>query len=408
MFRTSFIFLIVIFLTACGMQNMGVRTSPFEPYNSATITNDGRMMPVARDQNMSDGTMVAPTSTSSANGKVAILLPLSGQHVAVGKSMLDAAQLALFDINDDGFELLPFDTKGTTTGASQAVSQAAAQGAKLILGPLLANNVEAAGISARQHNLQIVGFTTDSTKVGNNVMTLGILPYDQGKRMAQYARQSGLNRVVIINPNNQYANAVISAFEQTARTEGLRITNKINFQTPAMANQIAGTLSAKRGQFDAIFMPVGNPQLHTLTSALTDNGLGANMITWLGAGLWDDRSIQSNQLMQGALYAAPALQQRTNFERQYRSVYGQNPKRLASLAYDATALSIVLLRQNNQFIGRNALMNPNGFAGIDGIFRFQSNGLAERGLAVHKITGAGRTAIIDQAPTSFQMQVSER
>jgi len=375
------------------MQSGGMRSSPFEPYPSGTI-NEGQMFPTHKG---ATPPLTVQRPMASANGKTAILLPLSGPQAQIGQSMLNAAQLALFDVNDPGFELLPFDTQGTISGTTQAVNDASAQGVKLILGPLLANNVAAAGRAARAANLQVIGFTTDSTKVSGNISTLGILPFDQGNRMAQYARKAGLNRIAIINPNTAYSRTVISAFENKARGLGIQIIVKTS---PSNAVQ---TLSARQGTFDAIFMPIGNPQLTTLSRALTQNGMASNVIPWLGVGLWDDNSIQANPAMRNAVYSAPTRIQRINFERQYQSTYGTKPQRLASLAYDATALSIVLLRQNNRFIGRNAIMNPNGFAGIDGIFRFQNNGLAERGMAVHRITGRGQTTIIDQAPSSFQV-----
>jgi len=61
---------------------------------------------------------------STAPTKVAILLPLSGPNAELGQAMLQAAQLAVFDINTQGFELIPHDTKGTLSGG-QAAAEAA-------------------------------------------------------------------------------------------------------------------------------------------------------------------------------------------------------------------------------------------------------------------------------------------
>jgi len=46
------------------------------------------------------------------------------------------------------------------------------------------------------------------------------------------------------------------------------------------------------------------------------------------------------------------------------------------------------------------LTNPNGFAGQDGVFRFRTNGLNDRGIAVFEIRG-GNARAISGAPTSF-------
>jgi len=402
MLRTYFIICFCFVLTSCAQQGGGRQASPFEDYVPGTmpVATSGTQT-VMVDGHMQQNTQTMAPTQSTFTGKVALLLPLSGAQAAVGQSMLNAAQMALFDMRESGFELMPFDTQGTRTGTVNAVQQAANQQAKIILGPLLADNVQAAGQAARRHRLQVIGFTTDQTKVGGNTMTLGILPGGQGKRIAQHAGTAGLNRIAIITSNDAYARSVITAFELEAAQQGIQIVDRQALRTDADASRIAQILSGQRDTFDAIFMPIGNPRLSLMARALAENSLGTNVTTWLGAGLWDDPAIRANPLMRNALYAAPSTQQRLNFESNYQGLYDQNPHRLASLAYDATALSIILLRQNNRFIDRRAVMNPNGFSGIDGIFRFLPNGMAERGLAVHRISDSGRTAIIDQAPNNF-------
>src|SRR5512146_1597421 len=44
---------------------------------------------------------------------VALLLPLSGPSGTLGQAMLNAAQMALYDLGDDRLELLTRDTQGT-------------------------------------------------------------------------------------------------------------------------------------------------------------------------------------------------------------------------------------------------------------------------------------------------------
>ena len=95
------------------------------------------------------GNNVPPPSTSDSI-RVALLLPLSGPNSELGRSMLNAAQLALFDFADLRFELLIYDTKGVPAGAEFAAQAAISDGAALIIGPLLAKSVESAAFGARQ------------------------------------------------------------------------------------------------------------------------------------------------------------------------------------------------------------------------------------------------------------------
>ena len=49
---------------------------------------------------------------------------------------------------------------------------------------------------------------------------------------------------------------------------------------------------------------------------------------------------------------------------------------------------------------RDALLNPRGFTGVDGLFRFTPQGLVQRGLAVLEVTAQGGT-VVSPAPQSF-------
>ncbi|MGH6996137.1 MAG: ABC transporter substrate-binding protein, partial [Stellaceae bacterium] len=99
-------------------------------------------------------TAVAPTPPApSGPPRIALLLPLSGPSAAFGTALLDAAQMALFDQPDSGIALLPRDTGGTADGAAAAARDAIQQGARIIIGPLLAAEVEAAKPSAAAANV---------------------------------------------------------------------------------------------------------------------------------------------------------------------------------------------------------------------------------------------------------------
>ncbi len=83
----------------------------------------------------------APALTVSGSAKVALLVPLSGANAELGRAILDAAQLALFEVPGERLILVPRDTAGTADGAAKAARAVIDDGAKLILGPLLATEV---------------------------------------------------------------------------------------------------------------------------------------------------------------------------------------------------------------------------------------------------------------------------
>ena len=153
-------------------------------------------------------------------------------------------------------------------------------------------------------------------------------------------------------------------------------------------------------------MPVGGQQADAIGGALSYYGATRDKVRKLGTGLWDDPRVAGLPHMQGAWFAAPSPKSRAGFENKYQSTYGSRPPRLATLAYDAAALAIVLNRMGLTSKGMPSydaasITNPNGFAGIDGIFRFGRNGIVQRGLAVLEIRQR-RLVEIDPAPKTFQ------
>ena len=72
-----------------------------------------------------------------------------------------------------------------------------------------------------------------------------------------------------------------------------------------------------------------------------------------------------------------------------------------TLAVDAVALVAALVKtQGAQRFSEQVLTGSSGFAGIDGIFRFKSDGTNERGLAVLRVAPGG-AQVVSPAPKAF-------
>ncbi len=105
--------------------------------------------------------------------------------------------------------------------------------------------------------------------------------------------------------------------------------------------------------------------------------------------------------LQGGLFAAPDPSGFRAFSGRYRTRYGSDPVRTATLAYDSVALVAALARtQHGPRFTPEVLTNPSGFSGIDGLFRFRADGTNERGLAVMRV-GSGGSVPVAGSPKSF-------
>ena len=77
-------------------------------------------------------------------------------------------------------------------------------------------------------------------------------------------------------------------------------------------------------------------------------------------------------------------------------------RRLGSLGYDAVLLTVRAARgwPAGRPFPQRVLTEPEGFSGVDGIFRFGRNGVAERSLEVREVTATG-TKVVAPAAAAF-------
>lgn len=356
------------------------------------------------------GTNIANPTRTSANQlnlppvKVAILLPLSGQHGALGNSMLQAAQMALFEMGYENFELIPRDTKATAEGAHEAAISALNENPQLIIGPLFANSVRAVQSVTQGKNISVISFSTDWTLAQNNTYLMGFMPFAQVDRIATYANSLMLKNYGVIAPINKYGDTVTQAFKEKVAQNGGTVLKEARYMPNT--NDLSAHIkefAMNASSLDAIFIPVGGAQAETIAGLLSYHGLTPNRVKYLGSGLWDDKRLMNEHNLRGSIFAGPSPHLRKDFERRYQALYNTTPIRLSSLAYDATALAAVLAQKGNgnYSFNKHNLTNPNGFAGTDGIFRFDQNGLVERGLAILEFSG-GDIIEISPAPKTFQ------
>jgi hypothetical protein len=166
----------------------------------------------------------------------------------------------------------------------------------------------------------------------------------------------------------------------------------VNVQTAAIA----------KTNPDALLIAQGGVGLRGIASMIGANGIDTSKVKLLGTGLWYDPAITKEGALTGGWFAAPAPHAQDAFDAKYRSIFDAQPPQLATLAYDAISL-VALLAPGEPYhrFTRAALVDPNGFAGVDGIFRFKEDGTAERGLAILQVEPEG-FQVIEPAPTTFQ------
>jgi ABC-type branched-subunit amino acid transport system substrate-binding protein len=334
---------------------------------------------------------------------VALLLPLTGPSAALGQGMLDAALMAVYDVGADRVKLLPHDTGAGPQAAADAARTAINDGARLIVGPLLAADVEAVKPVAQAAGVPVLAFSTTASLAGGGTYLLSFQPRQEIARIVAYAHAKGVNRFAILAPRTPYGDLAITAMQDAVTANQSELTRTGGYDPDINGlNDTARQFAHQGTNYDALLLPDGGTRLKALTPYLAFYHIDPDKIHYLGTGLWDDPSLGTESTLIHAWYAAPDPQGRAGFERRFNEAEGHAPPRLATLAYDATALAAVLAKNPaGPDFSAAALTNPSGFVGLDGVFRLHEDGLVERELAVLQVDRGG-PRVIDPAPQSFE------
>jgi hypothetical protein len=169
-------------------------------------------------------------------------------------------------------------------------------------------------------------------------------------------------------------------------------------QPQGAVGRVAPLVAGATPQADTLFLPDNADGLPAVAQALTQAGFNPQRVTPLGTGVWNDPRLFRVAALQGGWFAAPDTAGFNAFAGRYRARFGADPTRIATLSYDAVSLAAALVRtQGSQRFAESAIANASGFAGADGVFRFRTDGLNERALAVLEIRN-GATAVTSPAP----------
>lgn len=341
---------------------------------------------------------VDPMTGDAMRNRVALLVPLTGSNAGVGESIANAANMAVLDTGGRTIRVTSYDTNG---GAAAAARRAIAEGNRLILGPLLAEDVRAVGPVAGAARVPVIAFSNDTGVAGNNVFVIGFTPGGSVDRAVRHVRGKGASRFAGLFAPGLYGQRASSAFVRSVTASGGRVVSLQTFdRTPAAMNAAVGRILAA-GPVDAVLV-AASARVATQLSPVIRARLGAGT-RLIGTELWNmEGTLGASPALRGATFASVSDGVYRQLATKYRVRFGKAPYRLASLGYDAVLL---VTRVGNdwrpgQAFPASRLLDAGGFSGIDGAFRFGPDGVAERALEVKQGAPAG-FIVVAPAPKGF-------
>jgi ABC-type branched-subunit amino acid transport system substrate-binding protein len=330
--------------------------------------------------------------------RVALLVPLSGPNGAVGQSLANATTMALIDTNASNLRITTYDT---ATGAQSAAARAISDGNKLILGPLLADDVRTVAAQARPAHVPLITFSNDRTVAARDVFVLGVLPEESIDRTVGYAISKGAKRFAAIVPNGDYGRHAQAALAARVAAGGGTLVATETYDRGNTSVISAAQRLRTKGGFDTVLIADGARLSAIAAGALKT--AGAALPRLLGTELWSgEEDVAKATALRGAWFSTVSDSRYGRFASSYKSRFGAQPYRIATLGYDAVLLTLRIARDwtPGRDFPTSHMFDDVGFLGIDGAFRFRPGGVAERAMEVRQV-GNGTVTVVSPAPTQF-------
>jgi len=206
-----------------------------------------------------------------------------------------------------------------------------------------------------------------------------------------YAVSRGVQSFVFLGPNSNYGRRVEAAMRTQAARLGAAVLSSALYDPATTApveeaRRIASVLKAESRRAPnrvAVMIPERGVKLLSVAPLLPYNGVDLRLIKIMGTGLWADESVWREPTLYKGFFAGPNPEDQEAFETTFQRIYGRQPTDLAAVSYDAAAMSVRLAIDDAMTY--RGVTDSDGFYGVNGLFRFRSDGTSERGLSILQI-----------------------
>ena len=345
----------------------------------------------------------------SGRVQIALLTPSgSGQasDELLARSLENAARMAISDLGGTQIDLRVYGTAGQPAQAAAMASKAVAEGAQIILGPVFAQEANAAGLAVAASGVNVLAFSNNTDIAGNNVFVLGPTFDNTAARLAAFSVRQGKANIMIVHDKNTAGELGRAAIQRGVSIAGGTVvaTGSYEFsQNGVVSAAPVIAANARSAGAQAIFMTADTAgALPLISQLLADNGMGPSVTQFIGLTRWDiPAATLALPGVQGGWFAMPDPALYAQYQARYQASFSEPPHPISGLAYDGVAAIGALLRNAGPGPIRAAsLIQGAGFVGVNGIFRLRADGTNERGLAIAQIQN-GQAVVIEAAPRSF-------
>ncbi len=352
---------------------------------------------------------MASGKEEALEGKVALLLPFTGNYSQYARAVLEGVQLALHPAAGEsrvGLGLEIFDTGGEFQGLMELIDRIVDDPEFLaILGPLSSSLTVTASLKLQDKDIILVSPTASERglhELSKNIFTLNFVDETLASRIAEFAvNDLGLKNFAALFPMDDYGYRMVNRF--IGKVEELGGNVLIAQGYPVSATTFDAELKRIRYYSpEAIFIPAHSEEIPMIAPQIPFYGM--EDVQLLGTNGWNNRRVArlGGKYVEGAYFTDTFFEGSTRlayreFSQRYEEVYQREASRVAGLGYDAMNIIAWGLRMGGggRMSRRVDFSDLENFRGTTAVYSMGDAGYFQKESLLLTISG-GRIRSVDE------------
>ena len=346
--------------------------------------------------------------------KIGVLLPLTGKFEEIGKSFLQAIQLALYEISNKNIIIYPKDNKGDAKETYKAAKEFEEMGIKIVIGPIFNESLE------RLNEIKSITFISFTNKINGtpaNIIAFGINIESQIDALKKYFNKIEISKTILLSPKSEFIDESRSVEKKDVlkfyRTYSYdanpkKITGEIEkitnyrerkkdlerrikileksdlYKDKAELKKLEQMHTLGKVNFDSVFIIDFGERLKSVLTSFMYSDVSTNKVKFFTVNQWFDKTLFEEDASKNLHFPSINFNNLNKFNKKFSSTFDKKPNVVSILAYDALGLIYYCWLNNNYNFKKDQLYKKSGFKGLHGEFLIENN-ISKQKLKIYKV-----------------------
>ena len=346
--------------------------------------------------------------------KIGVLLPLTGKFEEIGKSFLQAIQLALYEISNKNIIIYPKDNKGDAKETYKAAKEFEEMGIKIVIGPIFNESLE------RLNEIKSITFISFTNKINGtpaNIIAFGINIESQIDALKKYFNKIEISKTILLSPKSEFIDESRSVEKKDVlkfyRTYSYdanpkKITGEIEkitnyrerkkdlerrikileksdlYKDKAELKKLEQMHTLGKVNFDSVFIIDFGERLKSVLTSFMYSDVSTNKVKFFTVNQWFDKTLFEEDASKNLHFPSINFNNLNKFNKKFSNTFDKKPNVVSILAYDALGLIYYCWLNNNYNFKKDQLYKKSGFKGLHGEFLIENN-ISKQKLKIYKV-----------------------